>query len=744
MVLSDHLSERIKILKAKEASAVSQRDDELRNEIIRRIRRENPDMAPGRVYALSFAEYLEKKEIFLFDEELLAGHYQKTNYSESQPLENVSDLTGTLFQIGKEIEAYKKTDAATPEGEALLREYMDARLQGFFSHWGAGHVLPAFEHMINTGFGELIRRAEKYQSEDGTGSTADALITLKAASAYLLRYAALAKRKAETAAACRQPSLLRIARACEHLATDRPSDFFEAIQLLWFTQELLVAESLTGSLSVGRIDHYLYPYYKVDMEKQDISAEAEELMDALFIKFSNFREGYQNVCFGGMTPDGGSAYTDLSYMGLRSCRLLRQDQPLVIVRCNKMMPQSFRDEVQKLIECGMGFPALFNDDIVIPAKMKMGISERDARNYAAVGCVEISVPGREFSNTESIRVNWGKVLEAFLFNGRCPGSRGGIRLSRDYSNVPFDTFEEFYEAYKRELVHVTELGIQANNILDLNYGKHWPTPFMSAIEEECLEKNIDITAGGAVYNNSDVNACAMANTVNSLVALKQVVYEKKLATLEKVKTALLKNFEGEDILRQQLLNADKFGNGAPVTIEIIQDLTDLFYKTVTSFKGPRGGVFTCGFYTVAHHATMGGMTGATPDGRLAKTSFASSFSPTQGSELCGPTEVIKTVTAVDHTRFGNGMVLDLKFTPSFFRADGHRQAFQQMVDAYFMLGGMEIQFNVVSKETLIAAQQNPKEYQNLIVRVSGFSAYFCTLNKLVQDEIIARTEFAKV
>ena len=744
MVLSDHLSERIVKLKAKEKTSGSDRNINLRNEIIRRIRKENPGMKPGRVQALAVSEYLDTKDICVFEEDLMAGHIQKTNYSESQPLADVDDYSGTIFHLEAEIEAYKKDNPTTQEEDRILDDYYTGRMQGLYGHWGAGHVLPGFEHMLNTGLGELIRRAEKYKSPDDTGSTADALITLKAASRYFLRYAALAREKAETAKDCYKPTLLRIAAACEHLATEKPSDFFEAIQLLWMTQELLIAESLTGSLSVGRVDHYLYPYYSGDMQKQDISAEAEELMDALFVKFGNFVEGYQNVCFGGMTPDGESAYTDLSYMGLRSCRLLKQDQPLVIVRCNKMMPPSFWEEVQKLIECGMGFPALFNDDIVIPAKMKMGISERDARNYCAVGCVEISVGGREFNKTESLRVNWGKILEAFLFNGDCPNTSEKIRLSRDYSNVSFDTFEDLYDAYKREFVYLTELGIRGNDLLDVSYGLHWPTPFMSGIEEGCIEKNIDVNAGGAIYNNSIVNCCAMANAVNSLVALKQVVYEKKLATLDEVREALRRNFKGYEMLRQQLLNADKFGNGAPITKEIIKDLSDLFCNTVTSHRSARGGVYTCGFYTVANHAKMGALTGATPDGRLANTALASSFSPTQGSELNGPTEVIKTITSVDHTQFGNGMVLDLKFTPAFFRAEGHRQAFKQMIDAYFMLGGMEIQFNVISKETLIAAQQNPKEYQNLIVRVSGFSAYFCTLDKLVQDEIIMRTEFEAV
>ena len=744
MVLSGQLSERILALSKKEHMSASPKNDTLRNGIIKRIRKEHPGMAPGRVLALAFAEYLDTKDLCIFDEDIIAGHIQKENYSESQPVEDVTDYSGTSFQIGREIDKYRETDLYTPEGEELLLDYMDACGQGLFSRWGAGHVLPGFEHFINTGIGELIKRAEEHIQPDGTGPTADSLITLKAASRYFLRYAALAEERAKSAPEKYRDQLLRIASACRNLSLNRPSSFFEAVQLLWMTQELLVAESLTGSLSIGRIDQFLYPYYMKDMEKGDISAEAEELIDALFVKLGNFREGYQNVCLGGMTREGKSGYNDISYMGLRSCRLLKKDQPLIVVRVNSMMPDSFWEEVQKLIECGMGFPALFNDDIVIPAKMKMGISLEDARNYAAVGCVEISVGGREFSNTESIRVNWGKILEALLFNGDCPGTDKKIKLSREYSDVSFDTFDELYKAYKDELIYQTEFGIRANDLLDLNYGRHWPVPFMSAIEEGCLEKDRDVTMGGAVYNNSVVNTCAIATTVNSLIALKEAVYERKLATLEQVKDALRNDFKGEDILRQQLLNADKFGNGAKITKEITKELTDLFVSTVTAHRGARGGSYGCGFYTVAHHAGMGGATGATPDGRHANTSFSSSFSPTQGSELYGPTEVIRTVTEVDHTDFGNGMVLDMKFTPSFFLADGHRMAFRHMIETYFMLGGMEIQFNVVSRETLIAAQEDPESYRDLIVRVSGFSAYFCTLWKLLQDEIIKRTEYERI
>ncbi len=744
MILSENLSERILSIKAKEHTAASLRNEQLRNQIIRRIRQENPGMAPGRVYALGFAAYLAEKDIYVFEEELLAGHIQKSSYSESLPLEDTAGHSGTGYRMDREIEAYKTTPEATPEGEAVLEEFHTYARMGFYGRWGAGHVLPGFANMLNTGLGELIRQARKYASPDGTGSTADALIALLGVQVYFRRYAALARETAETARECNKASLYRIADACENLVENRPSSFFEAIQLLWLTHELIISESQSGSLSVGRVDQMLYPFYKADMEKTDISGEAQELMDALFLKFGNYIEGYQNVCLGGMTPEGESGYNDLSYMGLRSCRLLRQDQPLVVVRCNQMMPDSFWEEVLRLIECGMGFPALFNDDIVIPSKLKMGISLEDARDYAAVGCVEVSVGGKEYNNTESLRINWGKILEALLFNGSCPGAGTEVRLSRDYSDTVFETFEELFEAYKNELVHFTRLGMAGNDILDLNYGKHWPAPFMSSIEVGCLEKNIDITAGGAVYNNSAVNSCAVANTVNSLLALKQVVFEKKLASLEQVLDAMRRNFEGCEILRQQLMNADKFGNDAALTQSITRELTDCFNDTVTSQKCVRGGVYTIGYYTVANHVWMGTQTGAMPDGRLAGAAFASSFSPVQGSEVNGPTEVIKSIACVDHTYFGNGMVLDMKFTPTFFHAHGHRQAFKQMVDAYFMMGGMEIQFNVVSRETLIAAQQNPKDYQNLIVRVSGFSAYFCTLSKIVQDEIIMRTSFEGV
>ncbi len=547
------------------------------------------------------------------------------------------------------------------------------------------------------------------------------LIVCEAAAAYITRHGVMAREAAEKAQSAQSNQQLnRIADACDWVAYRAPRTFFEAVQLLWLTHEVEVYENFTGSVSLGRLDQYLYPFYEKDINAGDLTFEEASLyIETLWLKFSNLVEGYQNITLGGCKSDGSSAANDLSIICLRASRKFKMDQPLISVRWNPKITDAFWDEIQALIETGTGFPALFNDEIAIPAKARTGIAYKDALNYGIVGCVELSVPGKEYSNTEQFRFNWAKVMELVLNDGQCTCTGETINLKTSHNLQDFSTFEQFYAWFKEEFNHYLEIGLSATNLLDVNYGNHWPNPFLSSLMESCLQNGKDVTSGGTTYNNSTANACGMANVANSLMAIKQIVFTDKLVSLSELAEALRNNFEGQEKLRKSLLKCPKYGNDNDEVDAIFTDLTDCFIQYVTAFNAPRGGSFQVGLYTVGDHASMGKFTGALPDGRKRGLSLANALSPAQGADILGPTAVLKSITKIDHKQVGNGLVLDLKFHPDFFKTNKHRQAFRQLVESYFALGGLEIQFNVVSRETLINAQKIPN---NIATWWSGYLA----------------------
>ncbi|MFC1960384.1 pyruvate formate lyase family protein [Chloroflexota bacterium] len=697
--------------------------------------------------AKALAQFLTQKEVVVLESDVLAGHAQYYDYKPSIPIH-----PSGLFDIDQEVKTYltdHETDSTQAEQETLLEKYsvgIDIKL---FKRWGSGHVIAGYDQVLEKGYGWFIQSAQQATRSADTNVAVFAqasLIVCEATSAYILRYAVKAREAAQEAGPAKATKHLnRIADACDWVANQTPRTFFEAVQLLWLTHEVLIYENHTGSMSLGRLDQYLYPFYEKDIDEGNLTFdEASFYIEALWLKFSNLVNGFQNVTLGGCNADGSYAANDLSVICLRASRKLKMDQPLISVRWDPQMTGDFWNEIQALIETGTGFPALFNDNIAISAKTRVGISEKDARNYGIVGCVELSVPGKEYSNTEQFRFNWAKVVELVLNSGKCACTGETIALKTQCNLQDFATFEQFYGWFIDEFKHYLEIGLSATNLLDENYGNHWPNPLLSSLMEGCLQNSKDVTSGGTIYNNSAANACGMANTADSLMAIKQVVFKDRLVSLPELAEALRNNFEGQQKLHRSLLKCPKYGNDNDEVDAIFIDLAECFVQYVSAFDTPRGGAYQVGLYSVSDHATMGTLTGALPDGRKRSLSLANALSPAQGADILGPTAVLKSITKIDHTRAGNGLVLDLKFHPDFFKSSKHRQAFRQLVESYFALGGLEIQFNVVSRETLINAQKNPEQYRNLVVRVSGFSAYFISLDKTLQDEIIARTEYAYI
>jgi len=731
-----------------------------RTKVYQRVFDENNEEPDPIKHANAFSRFLKEKEIIVLENDLLAGHARHYNYHLSIPVFypslkdikkgefNPAELPPTKFDVDQEITQYlidHSNDQDIKQKEKILQNFSDGIRMKLFKRWGSGHVIADFETIMANGFNKIVDDIQRLkvlvQDTDQKIFLESAWISCSAAMQYIMRYADQAEFVAGKSK--NKKTLLKIANACRWIASNPPRTFFEAVQLLWLTHEILTLENFSGAaMSLGRMDQYLHPFYLKDLEKGILDYEqASVIIETLWLKFANLGKAYQNVTLGGCIDDGSNAANDLTLICLRASRKLKMDQPLLSLRCHSEMSDELWDEVLSLIKTGIGMPALHNDTVAIDAKTNMQIDPIDARNYGIVGCVELSIPGKEYANTEGLRFNWAKVMELVLNGGRCSCTGAVIELKNKRELSEFSSFADFYTWFKDEFTHYLNIGIEAINLLDSNYFKHWPNPFLSCLMSGCIENAKDITAGGTKYNFSCVNACGIANTADSLWAINHLVFDKKRLTLPSLAEAVQSNFEGHSKTRALLRKAEKFGNDNEAVDRIAVDLTDLFYSIPDQRKNPRGGKFQVGLYTVSDHAHMGVLTGALPDGRLKCTSLSNGLSPSQGMDIKGLTSVIKSVTRINHSHGSNGVVLDLKFHPNFFSSENHLKAIRSLIEVYFALGGLEMQFNVVDKETLINAQKNPESFTNLIVRVSGFSAYFVTLDKLLQDEIIARTEY---
>jgi len=713
-----------------------------------------------RIHAIQYANglsfFLKSKPVCVQSYDILAGHGQYVDCSASIPIIidsrfDPSVSPATQFDIEREIACYREFCGGTlsTSQEDCLKYLLDASKCGLAKRWANGHVIAGYERVLTLGFAEMERQL-KQQIEETRAENRDyfeaMLITTRAAQIYIGRYEQAATRmKKQTSSQEERDALSRIGQACAGIKSQPAQNFFEAVQLVWLLHEMLTYENQSGSMSLGRLDQILYPYYINDIESGAITHEqAGEWIDALWLKFAAITEGYQNVTLGGCDKQGNATYNELTLLCMRASRRLRQDQPLLSLRCRADMPEVYWDEAQDLIESGGGFPALFNDDIVISAKEDLGVTTDDARNYGIVGCVEPSVPGKEYSNTEELRINWAKILDLMMNGGACPMTGITMEMAEEKSLDNINDFETFYNWYKRELVFSIDRCIQATNMLDSSYCVYFPSPLLSATMEGCSIKGEDVSARGPVYCFSTMNSGGMANAVDSLSAIRQIVFEEKLVNLGELAEVLKANFsgkKGEKLMAYARNKCSKYGNDIEKVDTLMQDVTDLFCKTAAGYENKRGGTFQVGLYTVFDHAVMGKNTGALPEGRKRGVSLANAISPSQGMDIFGPTAAINSALSFSHRQAGNGLVLDLKFSPSFFQKQNSRLIVRALLQSYFDRGGMEAQINVVDRQTLLDAQKNPEEHRNLLVRVSGFSAYFVLLDPVLQDEIIMRTEY---
>ena len=669
------------------------------------------------------------------------------------------------MDIEREIEETKELQSESASDE--LDEFADAVETWLVKHWHSGHTLAGYEMLLNTGWGALLSRVEeqlgKAQSEKEKQTVHAFQIVLKACMSYMHRYLEEVERQLNKLKrnnnidkgncndsyndgfGTRRECLERMRDALMNIEREAPETFYEALQLLTLANEMMYCENIPSGISLGRIDYYLYPFYRRDVDAGRLNyEEAGELIEAFWLKCSCQKKAYQNMTLGGCNSDGQCSVNDLTYLCLESAANLRVDQPSVNFRWTDDMPEEAWQAVLALIRTGMGFPALLYDPCCMKAQTKNGVSKDDVWNYGFVGCVEMAIPGKENAMTELARLNLPKLLDLLLHQGKDTCSDKTFQMKNQKKPAEFMTYEELEQAYLDELEYWVRKIIRNLNRIEHLYAEKYPLPYLSVLTEDCIGSRKDVMAGGARYTGVGFNLGGIGTAVDALAAIRDVVYDKNMVTLEACMEILDDDFEdSEQIQRYLSARAPKYGNDQSREWDVDQiafRLEKRVSDTLKEYRNYWGGPYRLGLYTVEDHAIMGIHTGATADGRKGGESLSNSSGASQGKDTHGPTALINSVTNFPMEEAGNGMVLDVKFTPSLLEEETGKRALRSLIGTYFHKGGMEMQISVVSGETLRAAQEHPENYADLIVRVSGFSAYFCSLRKATQDEIIKRTE----
>ncbi len=624
-----------------------------------------------------------------------------------------------------------------------------------------GHICPNTKNWLALGPKGIGLQAKKYREQ--RPQHADFYrgieLAMEGACNFMQRYATLAEELAANPAYNRD-EMLQVAQVCKKIAVAPPETFLEAVQSVWFLFVLLQAESNASSFSPGRMDQYLLPFYQRDVDAGLLTLEsALDIIESLFIKFNElvylrssgsakyfagFPIGF-NVAIGGQLSDGSDASNELSYLFLKAQEHLGLPQPNLSARVFKDSPTHFLKRCTEVISKGSGMPQLFNDEAIIPALKNKGIADADAKNYAVVGCVELTTMGNNLGWSDAAMFNLVKALELALNDGKCLLT--GVQMGAKTGTITdHKTFEDVEKALMTQIDFFFGRMLTCCEIVEKAHAEILPSPLLSGVVDDCLEKAMDVTAGGAIYNLSGIQVIQCANVADSLAALKTLVYDEQIIDREALHKALLSNFEGNEVMRQRLLNkAPKYGNDIEWVDEIAHKWIKIFADKFNGHKNARGGVYHTGMYTVSAHVPMGQNVGATPDGRFSKEPLADGgMSAVYGRDMKGPTALLRSVARVDSSLGSNGTLLNMKFLPSFFKTDEGINKFVSMIKAFVELKIGHVQFNVVNAEELRSAQQNPEKYKSLTIRVAGYTAYFTELAHDLQNEIIARTSYGDI
>ena len=626
-----------------------------------------------------------------------------------------------------------------------------------------GHICPDTEKWLAAGPAGLKREAEQLMASAGDDKKdfyRSVIIVQEGAIAFIRRYAELAADMAsEPPHSDNAENLLEVSRICTKLAERPAESFHEAIQSLWFLYVILHMESNASSFSPGRADQYLYPFFRRDIDSGRIdSGDALELIEALWLKFNQvvylrnshsaryfagFPIGF-NVACGGQTADGRDAVNELSWLFLKAQSHILLPQPNLSVRLFSGSSDEFIDECSRVIGMGSGMPQVFNDEGVIPALLNIGISREDAFNYAIVGCVELTTHGNNLGWSDAAMFNLMKALELTLTGGTCLLS--GKPMGVNNGNLEdFSSYENLEKAFEAQLDHYIERMIRCCEVVEKAHADILPSAFLSSVIDNCLEKGTDVTAGGAHYNYSGIQAIQVANLADSLAVLKKAVFEDQLISAAELLSALRNNWEGKEPLRQYVLHrVPKYGNDVEWVDKTGAKWVEFFADRLKRFTNIRGGIYHTGLYTVSAHIPMGHNVGASPDGRMAKDPLADGgMSAMYGRDIAGPTALLKSVSRINSMLGSNGTLLNMKFNSDFFGTEEGVSKFSALLKTFVDLKINHIQFNVLKKEDLIEARRIPEQYSNLTVRVAGYTAYFTELAGDLQEEIIARTSYGE-
>lgn len=717
--------------------------------------------------AKATAYILDHVNIAIRDEELIAGNRtvkpragimspEMDPYWLLKELDQFSTRPQDRFEIGEEDKQIYR-DVLYPYWEKRsMKDFINSQMTDevkaavgtqIFSvnqtDKGQGHIIIDYPRLLNNGLGTLVEELREHCARDAQNAFyAAALILLEASQRHILRYAALADELAEHSNTLRREELRKMAEISRHNAQHKPQTFWQACQLFWYMNVILQYESNASSLSIGRFDQYMLPFYQASLTQGDEPAFLKEILESLWVKcndvvllrstssaryFAGFPTGY-TALLGGLTESGRSAVNVLSFLCLDAYQSVQLPQPNLGVRVNEFIDRPFLLKTAETIRLGTGIPQIFNDEVVVPAFLNRGVSLEDARDYAVVGCVELSIPGKTYGLHDIAMFNLLKVME--------------IAMQENEGNTAL-SYEGLLEHIRAKINHYIALMVEGSNICDIGHRDWAPVPLLSSFISDCLDAGKDITDGGARYNFSGVQGIGIANLSDSLHALKGLVFEQQRLSFDELLGVLNANFatpEGKKIRARLINRFEKYGNDIDDVDNISAELLRHYCKEVEKYRNPRGGQFTPGSYTVSAHVPLGAVVGATPDGRFAGEQLADGgLSPMLGQDMQGPTAVLKSVSKLDNYLLSNGTLLNVKFTPATLEGDTGLQKLADFLRAFTQLKLQHIQFNVVNAETLREAQKRPQDFAGLVVRVAGYSAFFVELSKEIQDDIIRRT-----
>ena len=785
--------------------------------------------------AKAFAHILHNIPIIIRDNELIVGSstiaprgcqtFPEFSYEWLEAeLDTVATRTADPFEIAEETKAELKEADKYWKGKTtseLATSYMAPEAikaiehniftPGNYFYNGVGHVTVKYWEVLETGFEGIMEKAQKELDgcsvRDGNYARKShfleaVILSCKAVIDYAGRYAKLAREMAaQTSDPVRKQELLVIAENCSRVPAKGAQNFYEACQSFWFVQQLLQMESSGHSISPGRFDQYMYPYYKKDMEAGTITREfAQELMDCIWVKLNDLNKcrdaasaegfaGYslfQNLIAGGQNKEGEDVTNDLSIMCIQASMHVHLPAPSLSVRVWNGSPHEFLIKAAELTRTGIGLPAYYNDEVIIPALQNRGLSLEDAREYNIIGCVEPQKAGKTEGWHDAAFFNMCRPLELVFSNGMDKGEMVGIPTG-DVTQMK--TFDEFFDAYKKQMEYCISLLVNADNAIDVAHAERCPLPFLSCMIDDCLKEGKSVQEGGAVYNFTGPQGFGIANMADGLFAIRKLVYEDKKVSMKELKEALAWNYDkgldaqsagdmtemimkamqkagrnvdastAEGLLKtimgvkpceqktqrfkeihDMIDEVPKFGNDIPEVDYFAREVAYTYSKPLQKYNNPRGGKFQAGLYPVSANVPLGGQTGATPDGRYAHTPVADGVSPSAGKDVKGPTAAATSVSRLDHFIVSNGTLFNQKFHPSALSGREGLEKFVALIRGYFDQKGMHMQFNVVDRQTLLDAQEHPEKYKHLVVRVAGYSALFTTLSRSLQDDIIRRTE----